>query len=98
MFLLYQDEYQQPVALHIQFSLVEMRAGVRGKIIKQHNWRHNALLEAAEAGKLNVSTVFGLSGDPVGSQDRLDRTSGDYSRLQVAKVVAGGLGCDRKLV
>ena len=78
MFLLYQDEYQQPVALHIQFSLVEMRAGVREEIIKQHNGRHNALLGAAEAGKLNVSTVFGLSGDPVGSQDRLERLQWNF--------------------
>ena len=27
-----------------------------------------------------------------------NKTSGDYSGLQVAKVVAGGPGCDRKLV
>ena len=89
------------MALHIQFILVEMRAGVRGKIIKQHNGRHNALLEAAEAGKLNVSSVLvsvGTQWVPRTDWSDWNKTSGDYSRLQVAKVVAGGLCCDRKLV
>ena len=77
--------------LHIQFSLVETKTRVRGKIIKQHNGRGNALLEAAEAGKLNVCSVLVTEGThrvPRTDWIGWNKTSGDYRWRSLA--VPGG--------